>query len=411
MMIRDMEFSTCQLDNGIRIIHKQVNSEVAHCGLLINAGSRDEKEHEHGMAHFIEHALFKGTRKRKAFHILSRLEDVGGELNAYTTKEETCIHSSFLKNDYERSLELIHDITFNSIFPGKEINREKEVIIEEINSYNDDPAELIFDDFEEIVFKNQPLGKNILGTPQLLKKFSREDIESFIHNNYHTDEMVIASVGNIEFSKLIKLIKKHFNGILLNERNQAREKFENYIPDYKVISKNTHQSHCIIGNIAYSATDKRKYAMTLLDNIIGGPGMNSRISMLLREKLGYAYHIESNYTAYSDTGIFSLYFGTEKNNLQKSIKQVYKEFEKLRTLPLGDRQLKKAKRQLFGQTAIGAENNLNLMLSIGKSYLNFNRVHTLKEIHNQIESITAEDVRKVAEEILDPTKLSTLIYQ
>ncbi len=406
-----MDYESYTLENGIRIIHLQSKSAVGHCGLIINAGSRDEEDHEHGMAHFIEHAIFKGTKKRKAYHILSRLEDVGGEINAYTTKEETVIHTSFLKNDYERAMELISDITFNSVFPGKEITREKEVIIEEINSYKDDPAELIFDEFEELIFKNQPLGNNILGSPKDLRRFTKKDIESFISKNYHTNEMVFCSVGDISFTKLKKLANKYFGQIEPNLRTNKRTQIDSYITETKTIKKNTHQTHCIIGNIAYNAHDKKKIAMILLDNMLGGPGLNSRLSLLLREKYGYAYHVESNYSAYSDTGIFSVYFGADKENFNKCIKLVKKEFESLRTKKLGIVQLKKAKRQLFGQIAISSENNANLMLAIGKSFMLFNKVDDLDKIKEKIEAVTVDNIQEIANEVLDINKMSMLIYQ
>ena len=406
-----MGYEGYTLENGIRIIHLHSKSAVGHCGLIINTGSRDEKEHEHGMAHFIEHAIFKGTKKRKAYHILSRLDDVGGEINAYTTKEETTIHTSFLKNDYERAIELISDITFNSAFPGKEITREKEVIIEEIKSYKDDPAELIFDDFEELIFKDQPLGNNILGTPKDLRRFTKKDIESFIKENYHTDEMVLCSVGDISFTKFKKLANKYFGQILPNPRIKQRSGLGNYLPEIKTIKKKTHQAHCIIGNVAYSVHDDKKIALILLDNLLGGPGLNSRLNLLLREKYGYAYHVESNYSPYSDTGVFSIYFGTKKENFDKCIKLIKKEFETLRTNKLGIVQLKKAKRQLFGQIAISSENNANVMLSMGKSFLLFNKIDDLDKIKAKIEAISIEDIQQVANEILDFDKISMLVYQ
>ncbi len=406
-----MDYESFTLENGIRIIHLHSNSAVGHCGIIINAGSRDEEENEHGMAHFIEHAIFKGTKKRKAYHILSRLDDVGGEINAYTTKEETTIHTSFLINDYERAMELISDITFNSIFPSKELTREKEVIIEEIKSYKDDPAELIFDDFEELIFKDQPLGKNILGNAKDLRRFTKKDIESFLKKNYHTDDMVLCSVGNISFSKFKKLAIKYFGQIPANPRVKERTKIENYTPQTKIIKKKTHQTHCIIGNIAYNANDDKKVVLTLLDNLLGGPGLNSRLSLLLREKYGYAYHVESNYSPYSDTGVFSIYFGTDKENFNKCIKLIKKEFETLRTKKLGIVQLKKAKRQLFGQIAINSENNANLLLGMGKSFLLFNKVDNLQRIKDKIEAVTVDDIQKVANEILDFDKMSMLVYQ
>jgi len=406
-----MDYESFTLENGIRIIHLHSNSAVGHCGIIINAGSRDEEENEHGMAHFIEHAIFKGTKKRKAYHILSRMDDVGGEINAYTSKEETTIHTSFLKNDYERAMELIADITFNSTFPGKEINREKEVIIEEINSYKDDPAELIFDDFEELIFKNQPLGKNILGNPKDLRRFTKKDIESFISKNYHTDEMVLCSIGDISFTKFKKLADKYFGQIKLNPRINKRAGISNYVPETKIIKKKTHQTHCIIGNVAYDAHDPKKVAMTLLDNMLGGPALNSRLSLLLREKHGYAYHVESNFAPYTDIGVFSIYFGTDKENFDKCIKLIKKEFETLKTKKLGIVQLKKAKRQLFGQIAISSENNANLMLAIGKSFLLFNKVDDLDRIKEKIEAITVDDIQEIANEVLDLDKMSMLVYQ
>lgn len=406
-----MEYENYTLENGIRIIHLYAKSAVGHCGLIINTGARDEEEHEHGMAHFIEHAIFKGTKKRKAYHILSRLEDVGGEINAYTSKEETTIHTSFLKDDYERAIEIISDVIFNSTFPAKEITREKEVIIEEINSYKDDPAELIFDEFEELIFKNQPLGKNILGNPKDLRRFTKKDIESFISKNYNTDEMVFCSVGDISFTKIKKLANKYFGQIESNPRINPRDQTNHYIPETKIVKKKTHQTHCIIGNKAYNSHDKKKVAMVLLDNMLGGPGLNSRLSLLLREKHGYAYHVESNYSAYSDTGIFSVYFGTDKENYEKCVKLIKKEFELLRTKKLGIVQLKKAKRQLFGQIAIGSENNANLVLAIGKSFMLFNRVDDLERIKEKIEAVTVEDIQEIANEVLDIDKMSMLVYQ
>ena len=406
-----MRYENYTLENGIRVVHLHSKSAVGHCGIIINAGSRDEEENEHGMAHFIEHAIFKGTKKRKTYHILSRMEDVGGEINAYTTKEETTIHTSFLKNDFERALELISDITFSSTFPSKEITREKEVIIEEINSYKDDPAELIFDDFEELIFKNQALGKNILGNPKDLRRFTKKDIESFITKNYHTDEMVICSVGDIPFKKVIKLATKYFGQIEANPRARERNKIENYTPEIRTENKGTYQTHCIIGNIAYNVQDKKKIILTLLDNLLGGPGLNSRLGLLLREKHGLAYHVESNYTPYSDIGVFSIYFGTDKENLNKCKKLIRKEFELLKTKKLGIVQLKKAKRQLFGQIAISSENNANVMLSIGKSFLLFNKADDLDIIKKKIEAITVEDIQEVANEILNFDKMSMLVYQ
>jgi predicted Zn-dependent peptidase len=394
----------------MRIIHAPSTSEVAHCGLLINAGSRDEEPGEQGIAHFVEHLIFKGTRKRKAFHILSRMDDVGGEINAYTSKEETCIHTSFLKKDYERSLELLSDITFNSVFPGKEMSREKDVIIDEINSYKDNPAESIYDDFEELVFEGQPLGRNILGTPELLKKFDRKDIERFIRGNYLPEQMVITSIGDISFDRLIQLAEKHFGHIAPVSPTRHRVPFNGYTPSSRTLQKNTNQAHCIIGNVAYDFYHPRRIAMTLLENLIAGPGLNSRLNMLLREKLGYVYHVESSYSPFSDVGLFTLYLGVDKSRLDKTLEQVYREFERLRTQPLGKIQLNKAKRQLFGQLAISSENPSTRMIANGKSYLMRDRVDSLQELREKIEAVTAEELMETARDVLKPEQLTTLTY-
>jgi len=405
-----MEFYTHTLNNGIRIIHKPDMSEVGYCGIIINAGSRDEKEEEHGMAHFIEHVVFKGTKKRKAFHVLSRLEDVGGELNAYTTKEETCIYASFLKDDYERSVELISDITFHSIFPEKEIEKEKEVVIDEINSYKDSPAELIFDDFDELLYPNHALGRNILGTPEILKSFDRESIFKFIKNNYHTDQIVFCSIGSLSIKKVIKLAEKYFGSIKPNLRTNKRGIIEPSEPRIIEIQKDTYQSHIVIGTTAYDSNHPQRLGLHLLNNLLGGPGMNSRLNLALREKKGIAYNIESNYSPLFGTGVFSIYYGTDQKNIDRSLKIVHAELKKLKEKTLGSMQLHKAKRQLKGQIAISSENKESLLLNLGKSYLLYDKVDSLQYIYKKIDSLSASDLLQIANETFDEKKLSQLIY-
>jgi predicted Zn-dependent peptidase len=406
-----MDYQTHILSNGIRLIHKQVDSPVAHCGIIISTGSRDERPEEHGIVHFIEHLLFKGTKKRKSFNILSRMEDVGGEINAYTTKEDTCIYSTFFCNFYPRALELISDIVFNSDFPEREVEKEKVVIIDEINSYKDTPSERIFDEFEELVFRNSPIGRNILGDKEKLKSFTREDILQFITSSYCTDQMIVSSVGNISFNKLIKYFDRYFGHIPKKDTSRKRINYSGYSPLYREMNYNTHQSHCIIGNVAYNIKNDRRLALNLLNNLLGGPGLNSRLSMSLREKKGFVYNIDSSYTPYSDTGIISIYFGTDKKDLNISLKAVLQELKRLKTKPLTNSQLTKAKRQIFGQIAISLENNENLMLSIGKSYLIFNKVDSLEEISSKFNSITSKDLLEVANDIFNKEKLSYLVYK
>lgn len=406
-----MDFEIHALSNGIRVVHKRVSSPVAYCCIMVNAGTRDELEHEHGMAHFIEHVIFKGTKKRRAYHIMSRLEDVGGELNAYTTKEETVVHATFLKDDYSRAFELLSDIVFRSTFPEKEIIKEKDIIIDEINSYKDNPSELIYDDFEDLIYEGHPFGRNILGTKRHLKKFNRKHISEFIARNYNTDQMIFCSVGDIPFSRVKKLAERNLGWISSNYRKTPRTAINIYHPKAKSLNKSTYQTHCILGTVAYDLHNPKRIAMHLLNNILGGPGSNSRLNLALREKHGYAYNIESMYTPYTDTGLFTIYFGTDKDNLDKAYKLVLKELEKIREQRLGVMQLFKAKRQLIGQMAIATESNESIMLSAAKSYLVYEQPDDLSTVINQIENISAVDIMEVANEILAPNLLSTLIYR
>lgn len=406
----DTDFLTHTLSNGIRVIHQETDSQVGHLGIIINAGSRDEKEFEHGLAHFIEHSVFKGTRKRKAFHILSRLEDVGGELNAFTTKEETTLYATFLSEYYPRSAELLSDILFHSTYPEKELKREKEVIFEEINSYKDNPSELIFDEFEELLFDGHPIARNILGTPENIKGFTRDSVFSFIQKNYHTNQMVISSVGNISFKDLLKLVERYFGAVAESIRTGNREKFTGYKPNTMEKKRDTFQLHCMLGNVAFDSSHPKRLPMVLLNNLLGGNALNSRLNLALRERKGLAYNIESNFTAYSDTGCFNLYFGTDKENFNKAYALVQKEFKLLREKQLGNLQLSKAKKQLMGQIAIATENREDLMLTIGKSYLLYNKVDPLTTIFKKIESISGNDILEVANLMLDDNQLSKLIY-
>jgi len=405
------EYFIHTLQNGIRLIHKPAGSPVAHVGLFINTGSRDEEADEHGIAHLIEHMLFKGTERRKAYYILSRMEDVGGELNAYTTKEETCIHSTFFHEYYGRALELISDIAFNSSFPVKELRKEKEIIYDEINSYKDSPSELIFDEFEEMLFDGNPLGRNILGKEEALKEFTPDSIRSFIKRNYATGQMVLSSVGNIDFRKLVRMFERYFNVPLMLPAEGRKPAWYNYTPTAKKVERNTFQTHCIIGNIAYTINDSRRLPLYLLNNYLGGPGSNSRLNMALRERKGYAYTIDSMYTPYTDTGNITIYFGTDKNLVDKCTQIVLKELKTLRSKQLSLIQIHKAKRQVMGHIAISSENNENYMLSMGKSLMIFDRVEPLEETCRKIEAITSSQLTDIANEVLDDKNLSYLLYQ
>lgn len=403
-------YYTALLNNGIRIIHKNVDSDVAHCGIIINTGTRDEDINQHGMAHLTEHMLFKGTKHRKAFHVLSRMDDVGGEMDAWTTKEETCISASFLHEFYERAIDLLNDVIFNSVYPPKEIAKEKEVIIDEINSYKDSPADSIFDDFEDLIFPGHSLGRNILGTKKLLEKYTDKDIKRFVAEKYNTDQMVFCSIGNISFKRLVKYCEKYFGANPANLRGFSRKTFTDYVAITKVQKKNTHQAHCILGTYAYPFNNPKRLPMFLTANLLAGPGMNSRLTMLLREKKGISYNIEANYSPFEDTGVFNIYFGTDKENLEISTNIIFKELQSLKTKNLGTVQLSKLKKQLIGQIAIGSEIHSNVLLSMGKTYLIYNQVETLKETIKEIESVTSADISEVANEIFNKDKFSTLIY-
>jgi predicted Zn-dependent peptidase len=404
-------YQTCILDNGLRVIHHHAPGKAAYCGLLINAGSRDEWEEEAGIAHFIEHVIFKGTEKRKAYHILSRMEDVGGELNAYTTKEDTCIHATFMPGEYERALELFADIVFHSTFPGKELEKEKDVVLDEINSYKDTPGELIFDDFEELIYEGYSIARNILGNEATVQRIDREAVIGFVRRNYHPERMVISSVGDIPFEKLLRLVERHFARYPAGKAGTERVKPGVYTPRHVVVEKSTHQGHCVIGNVAYDYTREERVALSLLVNLLGGAGMNSRLNLNIRERHGLAYNIEASYTPYSDTGSCLVYFGCDKENVERCLDLCKRELRRLYEEPLGPVQLKRAKAQMIGQITISSENGENLMLANGKSFLVYDKLDSLEEAYAQIAGITPEMLARVAREIFDVEKQSVLIYR
>lgn len=407
--MRDYELHT--LPNGIRIIHKQVSStKIVHCGLVLDIGSRDELMEQQGIVHFWEHMAFKGTGKRKAFHILNRLESVGGELNAYTTKEKICFYASVLDNYFENALELLSDITFNSIFPEKQIDKERSVILEEMSMYYDTPEDAIQDEFDEVIFTGHPLGRNILGTPASVKSFHRNDFKKFIADNLNTERLVFTSVGNINMRKVVKLASKHLLGIPAYQAEPHRATFQNYSPKTRVIRRNLTQAQCAMGRTAFEISHKNRLPFFALINILGGPGMNSRLNLALREKHGFVYAIDASYHPYIDTGLFAIYFGTEPKQLNRSIKLVLKELKMLKEKPLGTLQLHRAKEQLMGQLAMAEENNMSLMLMMGKSILDLNKIHSLEEVFNRIKIITAKELQNIANEMFDEKRLSFLTF-
>lgn len=405
-----MEYQSQTLKNGLRIVHKPTDSKVSYCGFIVNVGTRDEHNDEHGMAHFIEHMLFKGTKKRKSYHIINRMESVGGEINAYTNKEETVIYSTFLEEHFSRAFELLSDLTFHSTFPQKEIDKEIDVIIDEIHSYEDSPSELIYDEFENIIFKNSQLGHNILGDIDSLESFDTDNTKSFFDRFYNPTNIVFFSLGRTDFKKIIKLAEKQLSDLDQQIVNNSRIKPPLITPSNKIINKDTSQTHVIIGCRAYDLHHPQRRVMHLLNNILGGPGMNSRLNISLREKKGYVYNVESNLTSYSDCGIFYIYFGCDKKNTDKCLKLIDIELKKLKNTKLTTLQLNAAKKQLIGQIAISNDNHENITLGLGKSILHYNHFSSLEEIIKKIEKITKNEILDISNEILDTKNLSSLIY-
>jgi|TARA_B110000091_G_scaffold211932_1_gene257525 predicted Zn-dependent peptidase len=405
-----IEFHTFTLPNGLRVIHKEVPRSASHVALVVNAGSRDELSDEAGVAHFIEHCLFKGTEKRKTFHILNRLERVGGELNAYTTKEDTWISASFLERDLSRAIELIADIAFHSTFPEKEIVKEQEVILDEIASVLDNPSDVIFDDFEERLFGAHPLGRTILGTQDSVLALGKTQINSFVDRFYCPDQMVFASVGPTPIAKFKKLCEKYLsydNGRL----SQLKRLPPKNVPVFdERIEKDTHQVHHLLGGLTAGADHPDKLPLTLLANYLGGPAMNCRLSLNIREKYGMAYHIEAGYSPYQDSGVFSVYFGTDRKYQDKVEALVNKELLLLCNTKLGVRQLHDAKTQLIGQIALSQDSGPAMMTGLAKSFLLYNKVQPLDDFFKSIEKISSEDLLRVANKYVNPDLLSRLVY-
>ena len=452
-----MKYNTYTLDNGLRIIHLPSDSKVVYCGYQINAGTRNEEPGEEGLAHFCEHVTFKGTERRKAWHILNCLESVGGDLNAYTNKEGTVYYSAILKEHIARAVDLLTDIVFHSVYPQAEIDKEVEVICDEIESYNDSPAELIYDEFENIIFKGSPLGHNILGTAEQVRSFKTEDALRFTRKLYRPDNAIFFAYGDIDFKKLVKLIRKALadddsGKVAENAANSvgklAEEKLpqisqitqisgdENSITTEKSVSsvksvgpenypsvgkeiagqtivmqKNTHQAHVMIGTRAYDVSDSRRMPLYLLNNMLGGPGMNAKLNLALREHNGLVYTVESTMVAYGDTGIWSIYFGCDEHDVKRCLRLVRKELDKFMQKPLSEAQLKAAKKQIKGQVGVACDNRENFALDFGKSFLHYGWEKNVDRLYEQVDEITAEQLQVVAQELFDKDRLTTLIFR
>ena len=415
----EMKYNTYTLDNGLRIIHLPSDSQVVYCGYQINAGTRNEEPGEEGLAHFCEHVTFKGTERRKAWHILNCLESVGGDLNAYTNKEGTVYYSAILKEHIARAVDLLSDIVFHSVYPQAEIDKEVEVICDEIESYNDSPAELIYDEFENILFKGSPLGHNILGTAEQVRAFKTEDALRFTQKLYRPDNAIFFAYGDIDFKKLVRLLQR----ALADDEsvvNLAEEKLphKNYpsvgdgiAGQTIVMQKNTHQAHVMIGTRAYDVNDDRRMPLYLLNNMLGGPGMNAKLNLALREHNGLVYTVESTMVSYGDTGTWSIYFGCDEHDVKRCLRLVRKELDKFMQKPLSDAQLKAAKKQIKGQIGVACDNRENFALDFGKSFLHYGWEKNVDRLYEQVDEITAAQIQAVAQELFDKDRLTTLIFK
>lgn len=398
------------LNNGIKIILSHTPSRVTYSGVYINVGSRDETSADEGMAHFIEHSLFKGTEHRKAYHIQNRIDGVGGELNAFTTKEETCVYASSLSEHLERCLELFSDILFHSTFPPNEIEKEKDVVLEEINSYNDSPSELIYDQYEELAYEGHPLAHNILGTKRNVKRFSTDSIQRFMRGNYTPSRMVVTVSGNVKFDRLVRLCEKYF-GCYENHPSAVNRTVKPVFQHFdRYVNRHTHQAHLLVGCEAPDIYHADKTAFTLLNNILGGPAMNSRLNVAIREHYGFCYNIESQYVPFSDTGLFYIYAGVDLDAQEKARRLITGELLRMAETRLTDTALRSAQRQMIGQMSINDDFGLNEMQSIGKAYLSYDHVNTLEEMNADLLSVTATDLQRVAQERFNPDGFSTLVY-
>ena len=448
-----MKYNTYTLDNGLRIIHLPSDSQVVYCGYQINAGTRNEEPGEEGLAHFCEHVTFKGTERRKAWHILNCLESVGGDLNAYTNKEGTVYYSAILKEHIARAVDLLSDIVFHSVYPQAEIDKEVEVICDEIESYNDSPAELIYDEFENILFKGSPLGHNILGTAEQVRAFKTEDALRFTRKLYRPDNAIFFAYGDIDFKKLVKLIQKALgecpkgrelacSADCKSAETPTKERIAEETPtgetpteemeagdaNHKVQSskfnvqskvagqtivmqKNTHQAHVMIGTQAYDVNDDRRMPLYLLNNMLGGPGMNAKLNLALREHNGLVYTVESTMVAYGDTGTWSIYFGCDEHDVKRCLRLVRKELDKFMQKPLSDAQLKAAKKQIKGQIGVACDNRENFALDFGKSFLHYGWEKNVDRLYEQVDEITAAQIQAVAQELFDKDRLTTLIFK
>ena len=405
-----MEYSTYTLPNGLRLLHVPERMPIAYCGVAVNAGTRDELPDEQGMAHFVEHMLFKGTARRRSWHIINRLESVGGQLDAYTTKEETFVYATLPVQYTARAMELLADVLFSSQFPAREMEKEMEVVLDEIRSYNDSPSELIYDDFEEMLFPADPIGRNILGSEESLASFTPEKLRAFTRRCYTTDEMLLFFMGDIPFPRIMRMAERYFS-VPPTRRTFSRREPGAYLPVSRTMDKDTCQAHCLIGTRCCAAGAEERIPLVLLNNIVGGPNMTSRLNMAVRERRGIAYTVESSMTNYTDTGVWSIYFGCDGKNVRRAMSLCDREMRKLMENPLPEAQLRTAKLQLEGQVLIGNQNRENVILAMAKNFLQRLPLYTDEEALSAVRAVTAERLMSLAQSLFDPARRSVLIYK
>ena len=407
-----MQYNTATLNNGLRIIHLPNNSKIAYCGFQIKAGTRNEKPGDEGLAHFCEHVTFKGTQTHTSTAIINKLESVGGDLNAFTNKEDTVFYSAIPVEHFAKAVDVLSDIVFYSIFPQAEIDKEVEVICDEIESYNDSPAELIYDEFENLVFKGHPLGHNILGSTDRVRGFATADAMRFTQQYYRPDNAIFFVYGNIDFKRLVKTLEK-LTPKQLQESvvDEALVVANGKLPELTILNHDTHQAHVMIGNRAYSATDPLRIPLYLLNNMLGGPGMNARLNVILRERRGLVYSVESSMVCYGDTGLWSVYFGCDPHDVNRCVRLVKGEFKRLMEKPLPEKTLAAAKKQIKGQLAVACDNNENFAIDFGKSFLHFGDEKDIEKLYQKIDAVTAEQIQQVAKEIFDKDSLATLVIK
>ena len=406
------KYNTYTLENGLRIIHLPSTSQVVYCGYQIAAGTRDEEAQEIGIAHFCEHMTFKGTSRRNAIQVINALEGVGGELNAFTNKEDTTFYAAISKEHFAQAVDVLTDIVFHSQYPQHEIEKEVEVVCDEIESYNDSPAELIYDEFENLIFKDHPLGHNILGKAEQLRAYTTEDALRFVRRHYHPDNAIFFVYGDINFKKMVKLLKKQdFGQYKESSKVLPETKLPSYQPTTVTIEKGTHQSHVMLGTRAYDIHHPLRIPLYLLNNILGGPGLNARLNLSLRERNALVYTVESTMVSYSDTGMWCVYFGCDPHDVKKCLRLVRRELDKVMLKPLTATQLRNAKRQLKGQLAIACDNNEQFALDFGKSFLHYGWEKDITHLYESIDKVSAEDIQKVANELFATERLTTLIYK